>query len=322
MAKQKVFCTRKIPEEGLSLLSEQFDLKVWQGKLPPTREELLENSRDCHALLSLLSDRIDEDFLNNCPNLKVISNYAVGYNNIDVEAADKRNIKVGNTPDVLTDATADIAAALLFSCARLIQPAIINAKQGEWKTWEPLGFIGKDLRNKTLGVVGAGRIGFSFAKAMHFGFNMNVIYFSRTKNEKFENELNASQVSLEEIASNSDFISLHCPLNENTKNLINEEFFSKTKSHAILINTARGEIIDQNALVNALKSKKLFAAGLDVTSPEPLPKNHELFNLDNCIVLPHIGSATEQARIKMSLICAENITKGLNGQKLPHEVLK
>ena len=317
---KKVFISRRIPEAGILLLKNHFDIDVWDEALPPTYEQLVERARNCDAVVSLLSDKIDRDFFDRCPKVKVIANFAVGYNNIDIIEAKARGVLIGNTPDVLTEATADLAFSLTLACSRKLISASRNAADGQWKTWEPLGFLGQNLRKKTVGIMGIGRIGFEYAKLMKNAFQANIIYTSRSKKEEAENVLGAVRVDINRLASESDVLSIHCPLSDETANLIDIEFFNKMKSSSIIINTARGEIVDQDALYQSLFTGKIFAAGLDVTTPEPLSPENELFNLENCIILPHIGSATLEARTSMSLICAKNIIAGLEGNPLPYEV--
>ena len=317
-----VFVCRPIPKVGLEYLAEMgVQLRIHPGPLPPTRDELLAGVRGCQGILSLLSDRIDVSVMEAAgEDLKVVANFAVGYNNIDLAAARQRGIQVGNTPDVLTDATADIAVGLLLAAARSFLPANQATRDGGWQTWEPLGWIGQDLQGKTIGIVGMGRIGHAVARRLHFGWNMPVLYTARSTKAPIEAELKARLVSLDELLSHSDFISVHVPLSSETQSLIGAEQFAKMKPTAVLVNTARGEVIDQQALVQALKNRKLFAAGLDVCTPEPLPLDHPLHSLSNCILLPHIGSATVKTRNAMALRAAQNIVAGLQGQTLPFSV--
>lgn len=322
MTKANVFVTRQIPENGLNLLREQCAVQVHSGELPPTRDELLAGVAGCSGVLSLLSDRIDEEVLDAAgPQLKVVANFAVGFNNIDLSAAKARGVSVGNTPDVLTDATADIALALLMSVARRLPQSSRDVRQARWRTWEPLGWIGQDLIGKTIGIVGMGRIGTAVARRLHFGWKMRVLYTSRTSKPDVDGELSAEHVTLDALLESSDFVSLHLPLNEETRHTFSGREFRCMKPGAILINTARGEIIDQRALTDALRNREIFGAGLDVCTPEPLPAEHELLKLDNCLILPHIGSATQAARGAMSERAARNILAGIQGNSLPFEVV-
>lgn len=320
-SQRRVFVSRRIPDAGLSLLREHYNVDVWQDNRPPQREQLLERVRGVHGLLSLLSDRVDDELLDAAGDqLKVVSNYAVGFNNIDVGAAKARNVRVGNTPDVLTDATADMAMCLLLAAARHLKPAIDSVRDGGWFTWEPLGFLGTELTGKTLGIIGAGRIGQAMAGRCAGGWKMNVIYDSRSPKPEFEQQFGARRVSLETLLAESDVVSLHCDLNPSTQHLIRKETLALMKTSAILINTARGGVIDQDALHEALSGGKLAAAGLDVTDPEPLNPKHPLVSLPNCVIAPHIGSATHNARNAMAQIAANNIIAVLEGTKMPAEV--
>ncbi len=320
MAKPKVFVTRRIPDAGLKMVLENCDAEVWEDLLPPPYEVIKEKVRDCEGLLCLLTDRIDAELMDAAPKLKVISNYAVGYNNIDVEAATARGIKVGNTPGVLTDATADFAFTLLCAAARRLVEAVDYAKAGKWKTWEPMGHLGQDIWGATLGIIGMGRIGFAVAYRAHKGFNMRILYHDVRVNEKAEQELGAQKVDLETLLRESDFVSIHTDLNPTTQGMIGPEQFELMKDSAILINTARGPIVQTDALYDALKNKKIWAAALDVTDPEPLPADHPLYQLPNCIIAPHIASATYTSRNKMAVMAAENLLAGLRGEPLPNQV--
>lgn len=317
----KVFVTREIPAAGLDRIREHFDTDVWPDLLPPPRDELLKRSQGCHGLLTLLTDSIDDElFAAAGDQLKVVSNFAVGYNNIDVAAAARRGVQVGNTPDVLTEATADMALALMLAAARRIVPSHEFVRDGDWKTWEPMGHIGVDLKEKTVGIVGMGRIGLATARRLHGGWNMKVLYAGRSTNEVAERELGAVKVSFEELCSQSDFISAHTALTEETKGMFNSAAFQLMKPTAVFVNTARGPIHDQAALAEALQSGELFAAGLDVTDPEPLPTSDPLLSLANCVIAPHIGSATIAARNGMAEIAADNLINGVLGKPLRAEV--
>lgn len=325
MNRPAVYIARPIPDVATELLAPQAEIRQHTGKMPPTREELLSLVTGCSGILSLLSDRIDAEVCEAAgPTLKVVSNFAVGYNNIDVPELKSRGIAVGNTPDVLTDATADIAVSLLLSAARMAGKASSDAKRGDWQTWEPMGWLGLELGTpaapKTLGIVGMGRIGKAVAERMHGGWGMKVLYTSRSRKPDVESELEAQHASMEQLLAESDFVSLHTPLNEETKHLIDAAALQAMKKTAVLVNTARGEIVDQDALVDALRGGQIFAAGLDVCTPEPLPVEHPLFNLPNCVLLPHIGSATFRARAAMAERAAKNILAGLQSAPLPYPV--
>ena len=319
MAKAKVFITRRIPEKGMHIVNERCQADVWGGKLPPSREELLEHVEGIEGLLCLLSDRIDEKVMDTAaPNLKVISNYAVGFDNIDIKAATKRGIPVGNTPGVLTDAVADFAFALLMAAARRVVEADQFTHAGKWKTWGPELLLGADIKGATLGIVGFGRIGRAVARRAR-GFDMKVLYYDPYYEESHGQQvIDARPATLDTILRESDFISIHTPLNEDTYHLFNREAFAKMKPTAILINTARGAVVDPEALYAALRSGRIACAALDVMEPEPIPLESPLLKLDNLIVTPHIASGSKTAREKMAVIAVENLLAGLNGKPLPH----
>lgn len=317
--KKKVFITRNILPEGIELLkSKDLIVDINPEDRPLSYNELIETAKNYDALITMLSDSIDEQFLLKNSHLKVIANYAVGFNNIDIKTAKRLNIAVGNTPDVLTEATAEIALGLMIAAARNFNSAIKSAEEGRWKNWDPKGHLGCALKGKTLGIIGLGRIGLRLAEMANSAFKMKIIYSARKTKE---NTVGAEKVELDELLRTSDFISIHVPLTTDTRKLIGKNEFEKMKRNAVLVNTARGEIIDQDALVDALARKKIFAAGLDVTDPEPLPISCDLFKLENAIVLPHIGSATFEARKEMSLLCAKNIIAGIEGKKLVSQVV-
>jgi len=312
----RVFVSRQLPEVGMRRLLHDTNCNVWPDRLPPPRKELLASVVGCGGIISLLSDSIDAEVFDAAgPDLKVVSNFAVGVNNIDLAEAKRRGIAVGNTPDVLTDATADIAVALLLAAARHVKPAADSVRQGAWKTWEPTGWLGSDLIGKTLGIVGMGRIGAAVAKRMAGGWGMQVLYTSRTE-KQLDQLPSAQRVSLEKLLQKSDFVSLHTDLSAETRGLINRDRLALMKPTSVLVNTSRGGVIDQDALVEALATGRLMAAGLDVTDPEPLPPDHPLVGLDNCIILPHIGSATIASRDAMANICVDNLLAGLSGAPL------
>ncbi len=317
MSRPKVFVTRRIPTVGIDRMREHADLDIWLDNLPPSRETLLQRVAGCSALLTLLSDRIDSEVMDAAgDSLQVISNFAVGFNNIDVDEARRRGIRVGNTPDVLTDATADIAVGLMLAAARRFKQASDQVRQGEWGAWEPTGMIGADFSGQTLGILGMGRIGKATANRLAKGWNMHVLYTSRSPKPDVNRQLGAKQVDFDTLLSESDFISIHTDLNAETEAMFDDTAFAKMKSTAVIVNTSRGGVIDQDALVKALRERKIRAAGLDVTSPEPLPPDHPLVGLENCLILPHIGSATDRSRDGMAEIAADNVIAGLNGQKL------
>ena len=315
--KPKVFVTRIIPEAGLSKIKAAADAEIWSDPLPPPAAVLRQKIASCDGLVSLLTDKIDGPLLDAAPRLKVVSNFAVGFNNVDVPACTSRGICVGNTPGVLTDATADMAFCLLIAAARRVVEGHAYSLSGKWKTWEPLGHLGQDLAGRTLGVVGMGRIGYALARRCQRGWDMKVIYYDVYKSEKAEADLGAKLVDMDTLLREADFVSLHTDLNEKTRGMMNAEQFKKMKKTAVLINTARGPLVDQKALLAALKDGTIFAAGLDVTDPEPPVPDDPLLKLPNIIVAPHIASATVQTRNAMATICADNLIAGLNGEKLP-----
>lgn len=313
----RVFVTRQIPEAGLNKVREHCDTDVWDGDLPPSREELLQRIAGCEGILSLLTERVDAEFMDAAGDqLKVISNFAVGYNNIDIEEATRRGIRVGNTPDVLTDATADIAFALMIAAGRRVLEGQDYIRQEKWKTWEPLGHIGQDLVGKTIGIVGMGRIGFAMAKRCFGGWGMKVLYVSRQRKEAAEDQLQATQVPFDQLLAESDFVSVHTDLNESTNGMFNADAFRKMKSTAVFVNSARGGIHVHQDLFEALRDGEIFAAGLDVTDPEPIPMDDPLLTLSNCVIAPHIGSGTVSSRNGMAEIAADNLLLGLRGEPL------
>lgn len=318
----RVFVTRQIPEAGLQRIRAATDCDVWPERLPPDRETLIERATGCDGVLTLLSDRIDADFFDAVGDqLKVVSNFAVGYNNIDVAEANRRGVTVGNTPDVLTDSTADTAVGLMLAAARCFRSAIHNVERCEWKTWEPMGFIGQDMKDRTVGIVGMGRIGQATARRCHFGWGMQVLYASRSAKPDIDRALNAQHVPFDQLLASSDYISVHTDLNDQTHKLFDKSAFAAMKSNAVFVNTARGGVVDQEALHDALADHQIFAAGLDVTDPEPLPSDSPLRDLENCVILPHIGSGTVASRNAMAEIAADNLLAGISGQALRHEVL-
>ena len=317
MSKPKVFVTRAIPEKGFEILRDFCEVDLWPNELPPTHDELVLHVRSIDGLLCLLTDKIDSEVMDEAgPQLKVISNHAVGFDNIDVQAATARKIPVGNTPDVLTDATADFAFALMMAVARRIPEAKRYVHEGKWKTWGPMILLGVDLKGATLGLVGFGRIGKAMARRAT-GFDMRVIYYDPSA-KKLDADIKATRVDFETLLKESDFISLHTPLTPDTRHLIDSEALSKMKPSAVLVNTARGPVVDMNALYEALKEKRIFGAGLDVTEPEPLPTDSPLLTLDNIVIVPHIASASTTTREKMSWMAAQNLIAGLKGERLPN----
>jgi len=314
MPKPKVFVTRIVPEKGLEIVRSFCEADVWSDELPPSRDELLRRVRGVDGLLSLLTDRIDSEVMDAAgPGLKVISNHAVGFDNLDVAAATKRGIPVGNTPGILTDATADMAFALLMAAARRVVEGEKFVQAGKWKTWGPSLLLGADFVGATLGLVGFGRIGKAVAKRAQ-GFDLHVIYCDPTA----EPEYGATPVDFETLLRESDFISLHVPLTDATRYMINTDTLALMKASAVLVNTSRGGVVEPSALYTALAQKQIFAAALDVTEPEPIRMDDPLLTLDNCLIVPHIASASKQTRDMMSYLAAQNLVAGLKGERLPH----
>jgi lactate dehydrogenase-like 2-hydroxyacid dehydrogenase len=312
----KVYVTRAIPEAGLRRVREACQAGVWQETLPPPREVILGEVKDCDGLLCLLSDEIDATVMD-AGDLRVISQYAVGVDNIDLEAATERGIPVGHTPGVLTDATADLAFTLLMVAARRIPEGVEKVRDGGWQTWEPMGLLGAQVWGATLGIIGLGRIGTAVARRGS-GFGMRVLYHDPHRKTDLEEELGLEYASFDALLGTADFVSVHTPLVPETQHLIDEAALRRMKPEAILINAARGEVVDTEALVRALQEGWIARAALDVTDPEPLPADHPLVGLSKCIVVPHIGSATVHARERMAEIAAENLLAGLRGERLPH----
>ncbi|MEA2393707.1 MAG: glyoxylate reductase [Solirubrobacteraceae bacterium] len=300
----RVFVTRRLPGTALDRLAAEHEVEVWPGELPPSPEELRSRVAEAEGLLALLTDRVDEELLNAAPRLRAIANYAVGFDNIDVEAVAKRGIPVGVTPDVLTDATADLAWAIMLAVARRLPEARDAVLGGAWRTWDPNGWLGVDVHGATLAVVGAGRIGRAVARRAT-GFDMEVLTLRRG------DDLHAA-------LERADFVSLHVPLTPETRHLIDARALARMKPTAILVNTARGAIVDQDALAAALHEGRLGGAALDVTDPEPLPADHPLLRAPNLLVTPHIGSATETARAAMADRAVDNLLAALAGRPMPY----
>ena len=310
----QVAVTRVIPDAGLEMLREAADIRLWEHELPPSPEELDTLLDGVDGALTLLTDRIDGPVLDRHPQLKVVSNFAVGFDNVDVPAATERGVAVCNTPNVLNDATAEMAFTLLTAAARRVVESADYVRDGRWKTWGPKLLLGQDLTGATLGIVGFGRIGKKLAR-MVSGFDMTVLVNDVYYDPDAERELGVKYVSLNELLEQSDFVSLHVLLNEETHHLIGAEQLATMKPTAVLINAARGPVVDTDALVHALETGQIFAAGLDVTDPEPLPADHPLVRLPNCTVVPHIASATVTSRDNMATLAAANVLDVLNGRE-------
>jgi glyoxylate reductase len=299
----RVLVTRRLPGPALQRLEAEHEVDVWPEPLPPPPDVLRARAARVEGLLALITDRIDADLIDNCPDLRVISNYAVGSDNVDVRAAAARGIPVGITPDVLTDATADLAFACLLAAARRLPEAMAAVREGAWKTWGPEWLLGYDVHGATLGIVGFGRIGRAVARRAE-GFDMEVLH--------------TGDVPLPELLQRADAVSLHVPLTPDTRHLINDATLARMKPTAVLVNTARGGVVDQEALARALHDGGIAGAALDVTDPEPLPPDHPLLDAPNLLVLPHIGSATHRTRERMADIAVDNLLAGLAGEPLPH----
>ena len=305
----RCFVSRQLPGTALERLAESHDVDIWPGPLPPPHDELVERVKPVEGLLSMLTDRIDADLIKAAPHLRAIANYAVGYDNIDLDAARAREIPVGNTPGVLTDATADLAFALLMAAARKLAEADAAVRKGDWQTWEPERYLGADVHGATIGIIGFGRIGRAVAERAA-GFEMRVLVTTR----------GSGPSDLENLLEQSDFVSVHAPLTPETHHLIGAHALAVMKPSAILINTARGELVDQAALTRALNDGLIAGAALDTTTPEPLPPDDPLLQAPNLIVTPHIGSATRTARERMADLAVDNLLAALAGQPMPHQV--
>jgi glyoxylate reductase len=317
MPKPKVFVTRVIRDKGLDLVRDFCEAEIWPEELPPSRDALLAKVRGMDGILCLLTDKIDAAVLEAAgAQLKVVSNHAVGYDNIVVADATARGIPVGNTPGILTDATADFTFTLLMAAVRRLTEAERYLRAGKWVTWGPSTLLGMDMVGKTLGLVGFGRIGRAVAKRAS-GFDLHVIYFDPHAAPAPELKTAAVE-SLDVLLRESDFVSLHTPLTAETRHMVNADFLSKMKPTAILVNTSRGGVVDQDALYEALKENRIFAAALDVTEPEPLPLDCPLLTLENCLIAPHIASASTYSRDMMATLAAQNLIAGLKGERLPH----
>jgi glyoxylate reductase len=302
----RVYVTRALPGDALDRLGERHEVEVWPEPLPPPADEVAARVRDADGLLAMLTDRIDAELLRDAPRLRAIANFAVGTDNVDLDAATAAGIPVGNTPGVLTEATADLAFALLLAAARHLSAAEDAVRAGEWVTWMPGSFLGRDVGAATLGIVGYGRIGQAVARRAE-GFGMEVLHHSRS-----------GGVPLDELLERSDYVSLHAPLTDDTRGLIGAAELRRMKPTAILVNTARGELVDTGALEKALQNSEIGGAALDVTDPEPLPADHPLLGAPNVLVVPHIGSATHTTRAKMADMAVDNLLAALDGERMPH----
>ncbi len=318
MPKPKVFVTRRIPQAGLDLLASQVEMEIWPGELPPPYEILIEKVEGIDGLICLLTDPIDRRLMEKAgKSLKVISQMAVGYDNIDLQAATDLGIPVGNTPGVLTETTADFAWALLMAAARRVVEADKLTRAGGWKTWGPMFMLGTDVYGTTLGIVGFGRIGQAVARRAA-GFNMRILFYDKSRSPQVAEAYHATWVPFERLLAESDFVTIHTTLNSETLHMFGAEQFRQMKPTAILVNSSRGPVVDQPALAAALRAKTIAAAAIDVTENEPIPAGDPLLSLDNLVIAPHIASASIQARSRMALMAAENLLAGLAGEKLPN----
>ncbi len=299
----RVFVTRELPGRALERLAAEHDVDLWTERDAPPFDELCRRSAEAEGLLCMLADRVDGELLDEAPRLRAISTMAVGTDNIDLAEAAGRGIPVGHTPDVLTDTTADLAVALMLAAARRLPEGEAAVRAGEWGPWDPTWLLGRDLHGATVGIVGMGRIGRAVARRVE-GFGVRL--------------LDARRDGLERVLEESDFVSLHCPLTDATRGLVDAAALRRMKSEAILVNTARGPIVDTAALAEALKAGEIAAAALDVTDPEPLPADHPLLRAPNLIVLPHVGSATRATREAMADLAADNLLAALRGEPMPH----
>ena len=318
----RVFVTRELPGDHFAALRSdpQFQLDIWPGDFPPPREDLLDRVRGADGLLCLITDRIDADVLDAAgAQLRVVSQMAVGVDNVDVDACAARGIPVGNTPGVLTETTADIAWALILAAARRVVESAEFVKRGDWKTWGPLLMAGVDVHDRTLGVVGFGQIGQAVARRAQ-GFGMRTLYWNRTPRPERAAQLGAQLRSLDQLLAESDFVSLNVALTDDTHHLIDAAALANMQPGAILINTARGPIVDEAALADALRDGRIAGAGLDVTEVEPIDPASPLLTMDNVVVLPHIGSASLATRAKMADIAVANLRAALADQPMPHRV--
>lgn len=317
-SKPLVFVTREIAEDALRKLKQNARVDVWKGAMPPPYPELVRRSRNAHAILSMVTDRIDAQLIASAPSLRVVSNHAVGVDNIDVAAATRAGVAVGNTPGVLTETTADLAFALMMAAARRVTEGDRHVRGGKWKTWGPKVMLGQDVFGATLGIIGWGKIGRAMARRAA-GFRMRVLYTQPRRRkpnrdgEPLEEVAGACRVTLGRLLRESDFISLHVPLTPQTTHMLGARQFAAMKCGAIVVNTSRGAVIDQKALYHALKSGHLGGAGLDVTQPEPIPRDDPILALDNVVITPHIGSASVRTRAAMASIAADNILAVLGG---------
>ncbi|CDQ39208.1 MULTISPECIES: 2-hydroxyacid dehydrogenase [Virgibacillus] len=314
MKKPLIYITRKIPNQFIAPYAEQFEFKCWEHENEPVpRSVLLEQVKEADALLCMLSEDVNEDLMKAAPHLKIIANLAVGFDNIDIAAAESRRIVVTNTPDVLTETTADLGFALLMATARRLIEASDFVRRNEWENWAPYLLAGTDIHQKTIGIVGMGRIGQAIARRAK-GFGMDILYYNRSRKYQEEVELSARYVDFHTLLKQADFVISVVPLTKETAELFNAQAFQQMKNTGIFINISRGAVVNEEALIHALKTKQIMAAGLDVFAEEPIRSDHPLVNLDNVVALPHIGSASTETRTKMWKLCLENVIAVLEGE--------
>lgn len=313
--KKRIYITRRLPEEAVEPLREHYDVRMWEheGESVP-REVLLEEASSAHALWTMLSDTVDREVFERATHLEVVSNLAVGYNNIDLNAAKEHGVIVTNTPDVLTETTADLTFGLMMMTARRLGEAERDLRAGKWKSWLPMGYVGMDLYQAKLGIIGMGRIGEAVARRAR-GFDMEVLYHNRTRRHESESMYGFTYAELDELLTQSDFVVVLAPLTDETRGMLGAKEFAKMKETSIFINVARGEIIDEQALYEALKARKIWGAGLDVFTKEPIDLDHPLLTLPNVTTLPHIGSATIRTRLAMMALNRDAITNVLEGKE-------
>lgn len=316
MPRPRVFVARKLPGNVLGALEDQVQLTVWPEPFPPPKEALAAHAAESEGLLTLITDRVDRELLEKAHRLRVVSNMGVGYDNIDVAACTERRIPVGNTPGVLTDATADLTFALLLAAARRLPESIAFVHSGMWKTWDPNLLLGQEVFGATLGIIGMGKIGQAVARRA-VGFQMRILYCGAPR-EQIERETGARRVEREAVLRESDFVSLHVPLSAKTRHLIGRSELALMKPSAVLLNTSRGPVVDQSALAEALRSGRPGAAALDVTDPEPISMDDPLLRMPNALIVPHIGSGTLQTRTRMAQMAVENLLAGLWAKRLPN----
>lgn len=312
--KPYIFITRKLPDDVLQVLQESYEVSMWDKEdVPVPREILIKEASHADALLTMLSDTIDTEVLSAGERLKVVANLAVGFDNIDIQTATEKGIAICNTPDVLTDTTADLTFSLLLATARRIVEAAEYVKNDQWKSWSPLLLAGHDIHHKTIGIVGMGKIGEAVAKRAT-GFEMEILYYNRTRKIEAEQRLGVQYTSFDDLVTKSDFIVCLTPLTNETRNLFTREVFQKMKATAIFVNAARGPVVNEEDLYEALLNGEIAGAGLDVFEKEPIRSTHPLLNLSNVVALPHIGSSSVETRITMMKLCLENITNVLDGK--------